>query len=76
MATDLASIANLLRYLDAQIAEIEKMQVDRNLLEKDPIQAAAVKYMLQTAIEATSLNLGVPETGKEVFQILSREKIN
>lgn len=84
MAIDQSKVMALLNYLEGTIEETDQMHVTRNKLEEDIRFAASVKYFVQTAVECCAniaehivfgLNLGHPETTKELFPILYKENI-
>lgn len=84
MAIDYLTLKSLVDYLEGTIQELGEMDVTRDKIEQDTKFAAAVKYFIQTAVETCSniaehiifgLNLGHPETTKELFPILFKEKL-
>ena len=84
MAIKSLVIEELINYLLATVADIEQFEVDREMLETNKERSAAVKYMVQTAVEACAniaehiifgLHLGDPVTSKELFPILAKHNI-
>lgn len=84
MAIVYSTVESLLDYLNGTISEIEGFHVSKEELEQDVKTSAAVKYLIQTAVEACAniaehiifgLNLDNPETTKELFPILAKSSI-
>ncbi len=84
MAIKSSVIEELISYLLDTVADIEQFEVDQKMLETNKERSAAVKYMVQTAVEACAniaehiifgLHLGNPVTSKELFPILAEHNI-
>lgn len=84
MAIKSLVIEELISYLLDTVADIEQFEVDQEMLETNKERSAAVKYMMQTAVEACAniaehiifgLHLGNPVTSKELFPILAEHDI-
>lgn len=84
MAINEETIISLMDYLEGTVEEIRKMDVTKEKIEQDFVFAAAVKYLIQTAVECCAnitehlvfgLNLGHPDTTRELFPLLVQEKI-
>lgn len=84
MAIKSSVIEELINYLLDTVADVEQFEVDQEILETNKERSAAVKYMMQTAVEACAniaehiifgLHLGNPVTSKELFPILAEHGI-
>lgn len=84
MAIVYSTVKELIDYLLSIIEEVESYHVTYEDLMHDTKTSAAVKYLMQTAVEACAniaehiifgLHIGHPETNKELFPILSKEGI-
>lgn len=84
MAIDYSTIEELIGYLRSTISEIEEYEVTTEMLEENKERSAAVKYLMQTAVECCAniaehiifgVDLGNPATSKELFPILARHSI-
>lgn len=84
MAIKFSVIEELISYLLDTVADIAQFEIDQEMLETNKERSAAVKYMVQTAVEACAniaehiifgLHLGNPVTSKEVFPILAEHNI-
>lgn len=84
MAIDYSTLDELFGYLRSTISDIESFEITADILEENKERSAAVKYMMQTAIECCAniaehiifgLDLGNPTNTKELFPILVQHNI-
>lgn len=84
MAIDYSTLDELFGYLRNTLSDIESFEITENILEENKERSAAVKYMMQTAVECCAniaehiifgLDLGNPTNTKELFPVLGQHKI-
>lgn len=85
MAISIKTIEHILEYLDAEIKIIKSRHVSLEAISDERSDfSAATKHRVQIAVEmviniaehiVAGLNLGHPETAKELFPLLAKEKI-